>query len=75
MAGKEKLFDVVVYVVETRKVTNIVGKNLKRDTGHFNAERRMDTVWERLNDRHSVAIVPAGKYSVGDKITKKEAGQ
>ena len=74
MAKRKKLFDVVIYEVETRKITNIVGRSLEKDTGHYNAERRLDTVLPRLNDQHSVAIVPADKYKVGDRITKKEAG-
>ncbi len=61
-------FDVVVYEIATRKVDAIVGKNMPRDTGFYNAEKRADTVSPRLNDDFNVAIVPAGKYQKGQFI-------
>lgn len=65
---KEPRFDVVIYRVETRTVAAITGRNLRRDKGHYNAEKRADTVSARVNTDYDVEIVPAGKFKVGDTL-------
>jgi hypothetical protein len=63
------LFDVVIYDMETRRVESIVGKSLRRDGGTYNAERRLETAFGRINlDRYSADIVPAGKFEVGSVL-------
>jgi hypothetical protein len=62
----EQLFDVIVYEIDSGKVESIVGEAMRRDTGYYNAEKRLDTVSERLNDLYSAAIVDAGTLQVGD---------
>jgi hypothetical protein len=62
----EELFDVVVFDLETRTVCKIVGERMRRDTGHYNAERRLDTIHERLNDDYSAEIVRSGEFKIGD---------
>ncbi len=68
---KQKLFDVVVYQISSGEITNIVGKNLKKNSGYFNAERRVETVLNRMNKYYNAEIVPAGKYKVGDFLPQK----
>jgi hypothetical protein len=65
----EQLYDVVIYEIATRKIDTIAGKNLHHDSGHFNAERRLDTVLLRLNDRYNAEIVEAGKHQKGDVLS------
>jgi hypothetical protein len=59
--------DVVVYQIETRKITNIVGRDLG-STGHHTYTKRVDTLLERCNEHYGVAAVPVGKYKVNDLI-------
>ena len=62
----EELFDVVIYDMETRKVESVIGKSIRRHAGTYNAERRLETAFTRINlDRYSAEIVPTGKYEVG----------
>lgn len=62
----DQLYDVVIYEIATRKIDTIAGKDLRLASGHYNAERRLDTVLPRLNDRYNAEIVEAGKYRKGD---------
>ncbi len=64
----EKRWDVVIYEIGTRKIESIAGKDMKRDTGFTNAEKRMETVLLRINTSYSCRIVPAGKYQKGDEL-------
>ena len=64
----EQLYDVVIYEIATRKIDTIAGKDLRRDSGHYNAERRLDTVLPRLNNRYNAEVVEAGKYQKGDVL-------
>ena len=67
MSTKER-FDVVIFEVTTRKVTNMAGTNLP-ETGSFHTvSKRMETVQERINDHYGVLAVPAGTVEVGDTI-------
>lgn len=66
------LFDVVIYEIESGKIDAIAGERMKRDTGFYNAEKRLDTVLPRLNDRYNACIVPTGKYKKGDVLSEKE---
>jgi hypothetical protein len=65
---KEPRFDVVIYELATRKVDRVVGSDMARDTGYYNAERRLDTALSRINDLYNAAIVKAGKYKEGDVL-------
>ena len=59
--------DVVIFEVATRKVTNIVGRNLT-DKGFHTVEKRLETVAGRLNEHYDVEAVPAGSLNVGDVV-------
>ena len=69
---KEKLFDVVIYNIETLIIDTIAGKDMRLNTGFTNAEKREETVSLRLNDHYNVKIVSAGKYKKGDKLKGKD---
>lgn len=58
----------MVFEINTRKVTNIVGKDMEKNKGHYNAERRLNTILERMNENYDAAIVPAGSLKLGDTI-------
>jgi len=62
----EQLYDVIIYHLTSRKVERIAGTNMRLNTGFHNAEKRCNTVMERINEYYDVAIVPAGKYKAGD---------
>jgi hypothetical protein len=64
----EQLCDVVVVEVETGLVQSVVGENLRRTDGFHNAERRLETVVGRLNERYFASIVPAGQAKVGERL-------
>jgi len=64
----EQLYDVVIYEIATHKIETVVGKDMHREKGHFNAERRLETVLPRLNDRYNAEIVEAGKFGQGDVL-------
>lgn len=66
-ATKPEKFDVVVYEIKTRTVTNIVGRNLG-ETGFHTVDKRLETMASRLNDRFDAEAVPAGTVKVGDTI-------
>lgn len=68
--ANSQLYDVVVYNIKTRKINTIAGKDMRYNTGFYNAEKRIETVREQLNDRYSAAIVKAGLYQKGDKLPK-----
>ena len=73
MAKKQKSvadrFDVVVYNYETRVIERIVGKSMPLNSGSFyTAEKRLETMLERLNEKYNAHIVPAGVYRVGDTL-------
>lgn len=61
----EPRYDVVVFDIATREVSAIVGRNLHRDKGHSNAERRLETAHARINDAYDAAIVPMDSLEVG----------
>ena len=64
-----KLFDVVIFEMDTRKIESIVAKDMKREGLYNSAERRLDTAFNRINlDRYGAEIVEAGKFNVGDKL-------
>lgn len=69
---EEKLFDVVIYKIEDRVVASVVGTDMRKDDGHYNANRRLETALDRINDRYAAAIVPAGNYSKGSVVLKKD---
>ena len=66
--AKEKLYDVVVYETATGLIESVVGENMRRNTGFYNAEKRAETLWSRINEHYAVKIVPAGKFKKGDKL-------
>ena len=61
-----KLYDVVIYELETGKIESIPGKSMRMNKGHFNAKKRLDTVIPRLNEHYWATIVTAGQYKIGD---------
>jgi hypothetical protein len=65
---KERLYDVVIYNTESRKIVSIVGKSMRMTGGTHNAERRLETARDRCNDRHDAEIVFTGVYKEGDSI-------
>ena len=69
----EKLYDVLIYQVNTREVDAIAGSYLRLDKGHCNAKRRADTVSLKLNGHYGVVIVEAGKFKVGDVLPEDAA--
>lgn len=64
----EALYDVVIYETATNLIESIVGRDLRLNEGFYNAEKRAETAWSRVNDRYAVAIVAAGAYSEGDTL-------
>ena len=59
------LKDVVIFNMETRVIDAVIGTSLN----DRQAERREDTGLSRINlDSYSVQSLPAGKFSVGDKV-------
>ena len=69
-----QLFDVLIYHTGTRTVDTVAGTDMLLNTGHYNAERRLDTVEARLNDRYSAGIFDAGFYTKGDVIPESDPG-
>ncbi len=70
MTRTKKLFDVVIYKIETRVIDTIAGTDLP-DAGSFHTVgKRIETVAPRLNDNYNVCAVPAGKYKKGDVLEK-----
>lgn len=64
MAEKDTpLWDVIIYEYATGVVDSVAGKNMQRSVGYYNAEKRLETVLPRLNDRYGAKIVPAGRAS------------
>ena len=74
--NQEPRFDVVIYQIETGKVDTIAGTNMRRSgrEGSFsqNAEKSMNTCFERINGLYSVSIAKAGQYKVGDILEEKD---
>ena len=64
----EEHLDVVVFDLETRVVTAIVGRGMRRTKGHYNAEKRLATILGRINPRHGAEIVASGSLAVGGKL-------
>ncbi len=63
----EKRFDVIIYNIESGEVVSLPGTNMHFSTGFYNAEKREDAAWDRINtDYYNTAIVPTGSLSVGD---------
>lgn len=69
----EPLFDVIIYKIDTREVSTIVGKAMRRDSGFYNAEKRAETALMRVNDRYGVEIVPTGLVDTGDVLPQEIA--
>lgn len=65
---KKELFDVVIYEIATRKIDTIAGTNLPESGSFHTVDKRMETVWPRLNEHYSVRAVEAGKYAKGDVL-------
>lgn len=63
-----KLFDVVIYEVETREIESIAGTDLPESGSFHTVDKRIETVWPRLNDYYSVCAVDAGKFKKGDVL-------
>ena len=70
MKTTEQLYDVVIYEIETGRIDTIVGKEMKKNTGFYNAEKRVATTLERINNNYSIEIVEAGKYKKGDILNE-----
>ncbi len=68
----EQLFDVVIYEIATSTIDAIVGISMRKEGRHESAETRCDTVAPRLNEDFNVAVVPAGKYTKGDVVSKAD---
>ena len=64
----KELFDVVIYEIATRKIDTIAGTNLPESGSYHTVDKRIETVWPRLNDAYSVRAVEAGKYVKGDVL-------
>ena len=60
------MYDVIIYELDTGKVESIPGKNMALNKGFQNAQKRLETVYQRINGRYSAAIVDAGKFKIGD---------
>jgi hypothetical protein len=59
--------DVIVWELGTRKVHAILGTRLPLEGGTINAQRRLETAYERIDLNHFTAdIVPHGMYEAGD---------
>jgi hypothetical protein len=69
---KEQLFDVIIFHSKTLEIESIAGKNMRMDTGHYNAEGRLATVLDRINDDYEPGIVYAGKYAKGDNVNRND---
>jgi hypothetical protein len=67
-----KRFDVVIYNIESRKIVAIIGRDLPRSEGFHNAEKRLETAFQRINDDYSAAIVKSKKYNEGDTLIEKD---
>jgi hypothetical protein len=67
---QEQREDVVVFELDSRKVTNIVGTNLG-ETGFYTASKRLETVCARLNEHFDAACVPTGKYKISDVLPEE----
>lgn len=68
----EKRYDVVVFEIDTRKVTNILGKNLG-EAGYHNVDNRLGTVCSRLSDDFDAEAVPTGTVKVGDILPSPQS--
>lgn len=60
-------YDVIVYEINSNKVSRVVGKNLRRDGAFNSAQSRLDTMLSRINANYNAEIVPTGTYKEGDK--------
>jgi hypothetical protein len=68
----EKRYDVVVFEIETRKITDIVGQNLG-ETGFHTVDKRLGTILPRLNDSFDAEAVPTGKFKAGDILPSAQS--
>lgn len=62
----DKLYDVIIYEIETGIVDTIAGHGMRKSTGFHNAEKRLNMVLGRINDSFDAVIVETGKYRKGD---------
>lgn len=72
MTQTEKLYDVVIYEKDTRKIDAIIGRDMKSwdgtGSGRNTAELRVQTGQERINEYYDCEMVEAGKYEKGDVL-------
>ena len=66
----ERLYDVVIYEIATRKIDTIAGSRLPESGSFHTVGKRLATVAPRLNGSYSCCAVEAGKYSVGDVLPR-----
>ena len=62
----EPLYDVVIFEKTSHLVESIAGKAMRRFEGFHNAEKRLDTVLNRINDDYDAEIVPTGSVGMGE---------
>ena len=62
----KQLYDVVVYEIATRKISAVVGGNLKETGDYHLVESRLEVVLPRLNEQYDAIEVEAGKYKKGE---------
>lgn len=71
MKTEDRRWDVFIVEDATRKIEKVIGTSL-RETGSFHTvDKRIDLYSDRINDAFSVIAVKAGRFSVGDAISKK----
>jgi len=68
--SEEKLYDVIIYHLETKSVDAIVGEKMPLDKGFYNAEKRLVTAFGRINSNYCAMIVDTGKYKKGDVVSE-----
>jgi len=64
----KQLYDVVIYEIATRKISAIVGRNLKESGHSHSVESRLEVVLPRLNEHYDAIEVEPGKYKKGDVL-------
>jgi hypothetical protein len=59
--------DVIVWELGSREVHAVTGIRMRLEGGTHNAQRRLETAYERINlNSFSADIVPHGAYKIGD---------
>lgn len=67
----EQRWDVVIFNLHDSTIDTVIGKDMRREGGTQNAERRAETGALRCNEHYTTSIVPAGKFKKGDKLPAK----